>query len=937
MASAYPEAEASSSSPGNRVTSGLIDLKILSPSAEIRDGLSFTSLPPSTTVGQLKERIRGTLPSRPGNDRQRLIYRGRVMADETQTMSYIFGEEAIKQQKEHTLHLVIPDTTTQPGNTPPPNNPHRQAQPTTNPFQGFPRPNQPPNTAPLANPFRTMTGQRPASVPPMQGIHPHNTQVPNVPTIPALQQHMVNMHAMQQQLHQAHQRAMGAHGHQNSSQGPPTDQVQANHPGQTDGQGQRVGEGQNTNQSQLNSHPGQGPNNTQSGSAPSGPAQFPGTHGGPNNFTRSGVGPRGESWTVTFNTTTTIPQAAHMPAQVPHTHGPMPAQMPFTTHFPLPFGQVPGQTPGQMPGQMPGQLPGQNLQFGPLPPIGLPHLPTMNAVQVPQAHVLDAQMTDLERFVQEQQRRVDDFTSNPTDPTASEESARIRNDLQDAMTQLQSLRAQASNIPNQPNHIANRDPGSLQFQGNNQRTTMQNSGETGTNQHIGRQNGAILHNSPNAHNHSVNADTSAPAPRVYLLSSPTGPEALLLSPSGTYTSSGASHQFLPLQQNDPYQQRLRGFLPNMLHLPMGTTHPQFRNAFHSQDNRNNSPSQGANSPRAGGGHLNNQQQPARARQNPNLDQNHQGGGGQVQQQPQQAPQVPLFPNQQPRNVVAPGQVAQDAAQEQLNLGAIAGHVWFLIRITGFLWLLFGGTNAGFVRPFMLGVVAFLAYAAQQQGPIRRFGERIREHVEGLLRPQEEAGQRRRGEGEGEAPANAGVQGQPAAPNSPTTTVHQAPRTQSETRRAWARAQLLGVERALALFLASLWPGVGERHVQARERERRQREEEEARQRREQEERERLRIEEDEARAKAEEESRRESPDTAETVGLRSPPPPGQEEGLRERRQAMTEDAQEAHIPNGSAETKHKGKEPVRGEELAEGIGSGVDPKGSYLPGEGHQS
>jgi hypothetical protein len=130
-------------------------------------------------------------------------------------------------------------------------------------------------------------------------------------------------------------------------------------------------------------------------------------------------------------------------------------------------------------------------------------------------------------------------------------------------------------------------------------------------------------------------------------------------------------------------------------------------------------------------------------------------------------------------------------------------------------------------------------------------------------------------------------------------------------QTWAREQVRGVERAVALFVASLWPGVGERHVQARERERRQREEEGARQQREQEERERLRSEEQHAREQAEEETRRDSEAAEEAVGLRSPRPPGQEEGLRERRQAVVNDDHAEPAGGVTVGSEGKGKQPVR--------------------------
>ena len=929
MASSQANAEASHSSDTDD-TSRLIHLKILSPSPEVRDGLAFTSLSASTTVGQLKEKIRATLPSRPSNERQRLIYRGRVMADDTQSMQYIFGEDAVKQQKEHTLHLVIPETASQAGSAPHSNTVHRQPQPATNPFQHVPRPNQSPNVAPQANPFRNiMAGQRSASVPPMQGMQPTATQVPSVPAIPGMHQHMVHMQAMQHQVQQLQQRVARASGTpQSNAPSLPNGQVQANRQGEAAVHGQRESQGPTVNQGQSHERPGQSQQNGHTTSSMGGPAQPRGTTDGSNNFTRSGVGPHGQSWTFTVNTTSSAPQPPHMQM-------PMPMQIPHAFP-PFPFGQ------------MPGQVQGQNLQFGPLPVMGLPHPPTMNGVQLPRGPNLEAQIADLERFVQEQQRRVENLSPASGDVSARAESDRIRNDLHDAMTQLYSLRARTHNALTDLNPATARDP-TLQLQGSMPRASAEHSAAPSSSQQTGQQSTAPGHSAQNIQVDPVTTESSSTAPIVYLLSSPMGPVALLLSSSGTYSSPGSFQQQAPQQQNDFVQQHLRAFHPNMPHLLPGSTLPQARQIFNRQNYSGNSPNQAGNMTQRDGTHADpQQQQPGSGGEPNNLPQNQDG-----RQQLQHVPQIPLVPDQPRRNIMAPGQVArgqnaqnapvaqgqgqgqgqgQRVAQGQQNLGAIAGHLWVVVRILGFLWLFFGGSNVGFVRPFVIGVVAFLAYAAQQQGPVRRFGERVREHVEGLLRPEEEAARRRHGharrrqeQADGHIPVNAGARGQP--PPDPAVAATRIQQTSREARRSWMRAQLLSVERAMALFLASLWPGVGERHVQARERERRQREEEEARQRREQEERDRLQVEEEEARAKADEEARRESEAAVETVGLRSPPPPDQEGGLRERRQAVVAEEQTEPIENGSSGTKGKGKQPVRGEleDAAEGAGTGADP------------
>lgn len=68
-------------------------LQIVSPSS---GPLSFQDLPVNTTVKQLKGKIREALPSKPIDENQRIIYRGRMLATETATMLDVFGKEAVR-------------------------------------------------------------------------------------------------------------------------------------------------------------------------------------------------------------------------------------------------------------------------------------------------------------------------------------------------------------------------------------------------------------------------------------------------------------------------------------------------------------------------------------------------------------------------------------------------------------------------------------------------------------------------------------------------------------------------------------------------------------------------------------------------------------------------------------------------------------------------
>ncbi|TVY21822.1 hypothetical protein LARI1_G000232 [Lachnellula arida] len=85
-------------------------LIIVSPSVGVSSPLTFTSLPATTTVSQLKAKIRDSTTSKPANDRQRLIYRGRLLGREAETMLEVFGQETLRNSESQTIHLVLRDT-----------------------------------------------------------------------------------------------------------------------------------------------------------------------------------------------------------------------------------------------------------------------------------------------------------------------------------------------------------------------------------------------------------------------------------------------------------------------------------------------------------------------------------------------------------------------------------------------------------------------------------------------------------------------------------------------------------------------------------------------------------------------------------------------------------------------------------------------------------
>ena len=72
-----------------------ITLNILSPSDEVPGKLTFNDCPTSTTVAELKLRICGALATRPAPERQRLIYRGKPLVQDSVTLGDVFSQEVV--------------------------------------------------------------------------------------------------------------------------------------------------------------------------------------------------------------------------------------------------------------------------------------------------------------------------------------------------------------------------------------------------------------------------------------------------------------------------------------------------------------------------------------------------------------------------------------------------------------------------------------------------------------------------------------------------------------------------------------------------------------------------------------------------------------------------------------------------------------------------
>ena len=72
-----------------------ITLNILSPSNEVPDKLTFNECLVSTTIAELKLKICNAVDTRPAPERQRLIYRGKPLIQDSATLKDILSQEAV--------------------------------------------------------------------------------------------------------------------------------------------------------------------------------------------------------------------------------------------------------------------------------------------------------------------------------------------------------------------------------------------------------------------------------------------------------------------------------------------------------------------------------------------------------------------------------------------------------------------------------------------------------------------------------------------------------------------------------------------------------------------------------------------------------------------------------------------------------------------------
>ncbi|KHO00937.1 Ubiquitin family protein [Metarhizium album ARSEF 1941] len=237
--------------------------------------------------------------------------------------------------------------------------------------------------------------------------------------------------------------------------------------------------------------------------------------------------------------------------------------------------------------------------------------------------------------------------------------------------------------------------------------------------------------------------------------------------------------------------------------------------------------------------------PAAQHQTPqsNYYQQHPPQQQQQQQQHQQGAQQQHHPaNAEVLNGQAPAPEAAQGAIHPANPPA-AGvppllmqawpHVWLIFRLAVFVWL-FTSPNSSWSRWFTvicLAILVFLLSTGILNGVAENAWRPIGRHLENILpTPEHHARRRQLPAGHAGPPEQ-----QPLVQARETTPAQMAARLTTErTRRTWFATQLRRAERAGLLFLASIAPGVAERHIanleaetRAEEARRRQEEEEEA--------------------------------------------------------------------------------------------------------------
>ncbi|KAM3423071.1 hypothetical protein BST61_g534 [Cercospora zeina] len=691
-----------------------ITLRIKVPPGHIEGGIDEfmigTEVPVSAHIGEIRERIQRTVPSNPPPERQRLLYAGRALVDNDQTLADALNIRRAPTQTEYVVHLLVKSdgTATAPV-------PHRRDLST------------PGRASPAA-------GGLPAAAAAPNGNH--DAQQPGQVHLPHdMQAHHNHLH--QHHVHQHHQQHHAAMLAQQNHLAPHV------HP-------RPFGVGHGAELFGFGMQP------MQFAGGIAMPPGIPHAHPPPH------PAPPGPHPHVS------IPAPAHAQTPAPHTDGstesrPTPSLDQTTQLDPQQrsASQPPPQPRGHgviVAGTGPtGQLFHfqQHIQLGPqglLPPgPGLPYMPHAPQHQAHMNRTTPSALEQARGNVAEMRRMLVELRA--LDAATDEQRDRI-DIIQQRITDVNSY-IDPFNLGG-VNTTATRAPNIAQGVPTPRPSTQPPRAPADLSRPSFAQQPLSLSSSPSY-------------VRCYLLSSPSGPQALLISPEfGVYRTQNSTSQSTPTSQSSS-----------------GTI-------------RRDAP-----------------------------------------------------PGNQEQAVAAPPaveqvQAARAAVAQQDGLGILGAglinHMWLLIRILIFAYFILGA-NLGWQRPLALVAIA-AGFWLLRQGPLAEGGI-LRRWWDGILnqdrraQPAAAAGQQQDQEGGG-----ALRPGQMPTPAQVAQRILEEERQQRNNRLAWLREQMRPAERAIALLVASLWPGVGEAYVRALEAEERRRNEEEVAARRREEEERQKREEED---------------------------------------------------------------------------------------------
>lgn len=159
---------------------------------------------------------------------------------------------------------------------------------------------------------------------------------------------------------------------------------------------------------------------------------------------------------------------------------------------------------------------------------------------------------------------------------------------------------------------------------------------------------------------------------------------------------------------------------------------------------------------------------------------------------------------------APQAANPDAPAENDRVVNVAGHLWLIFKLACFVYIFAGG--GGWYRPLMLGSIAIIVYIVQL-GVFEAQFNVVRRHFEALLPNAERIAQgrdanRNQSQANGAADARRNV--------TPEEAARRLLLQQRNNQFGWVRETMRTLERGVAIFVASLWPGIGERMVHAQE-------------------------------------------------------------------------------------------------------------------------